>query len=159
NPNKANTDGGTAVKCDSAPPLDPGTVPSSCSGCTPQGKCADARPISACCAWVGAPTVELARGTGLHYFTSDSPTVDLGCLRNPGPKPDPGASKSVRLTGYVKLFSSGLDSESVKIQVFKEGNDGALGDAVGTPYTTTADDAADPPQMPLPNWLKKCQPD
>jgi hypothetical protein len=44
----------------------------------------------------------------------------------------------------------------VKIEVFKEGKDGAVGDLVGTPVETTTDDVKNPPQSPKPTWLTKC---
>ncbi len=61
----------------------------------------------------------------------------------------------ITLTGYVKLFASGNDSQGVKVEVYTEGTAGALGNLVGS-FTTSGDDAADPPQQPLPTWSTKC---
>jgi hypothetical protein len=160
---KSTNDGGTTTAgCDNPPTLGDNGFCSSCSfaaGATPTA-CTTPRPINACCAWVGAPTGEVARGTGLHYFSSDTATVDLGCLTTP---PAQGTSQTVTLTGFVKLFSSGGDSAGVKIEIFKEGANGAVGALVGTAVTTTADDVADPPYKDmtgmLPTWLSKCPSD
>jgi hypothetical protein len=131
-----------------------GNLGSACPALTPPAACINTRPVAACCAWVQDATVELARATGLHYFSAPSgqTTVDLGCLTNPGTK---GTPQNVTLTGFVKLFSSGDDSAGVKVEVYNEGTDGALGTLIGS-YTTVADDQIDPPQMPLPTWSSKC---
>jgi hypothetical protein len=97
--------------------------------------------------------VEVKRGIGLNYFSSADPTVNLGCLSNPAPQ---GTAQTIKLKGFVKLFSSGNDSEGVKIEIFKEGANGALGDLVGSAVVTTTNDQVNPPQMPKPEWLKKC---
>jgi hypothetical protein len=151
-------DGGTAASCSDAPQLANADF---CKSCTPAATrtpnaCTVARSIDACCSWVQAPVVEVTRGTGLHYFTSNDPTVDLGCLVTP---PEQGTPKNVTVKGFVKLFASGGDSQGVTIEIFKEGANGALGEPVGTSFTTTSDDAKDPPQMPLPTWSNKCPPD
>jgi hypothetical protein len=111
------------------------------------------RTVNACCVYVAPPTGDLKRGIGLHYFSGSDPTVSLGCLDAP---PSQGTPQTIKLRGYVKLFSSGNDSEGVKIEIFKEGPNGALGDLVGAAVTTTNDDAKNPVQMPKPEWLKKC---
>jgi hypothetical protein len=138
--------------CDGAPALDKAGYCSSCTVNTAASPaaCTAPRPINACCTYVAAPTQELARGTGLNRYSSSDPTVNLGCLDNPGTL---GTPQTVTLKGFVKLFSSGGDSAGVKIEIFKEGKDGALGDAIGTPVvTTTTDDI----EQPKPEWLKKC---
>jgi hypothetical protein len=109
--------------------------------------------VNACCAWVQPPSQELSRGTGLQRYSSNDPTLQLGCLDDPGTV---GASKTITLKGYVRLFSSGDDSAGVKIEIFKEGAQGALGALVGAPTETTNDDALSPPKLPKPDWLKKC---
>ncbi|HEY8073745.1 MAG TPA: hypothetical protein VIF62_06545 [Labilithrix sp.] len=118
------------------------------SNATPSA-CTPARNVEACCTFVSAPTQDLQRGTGLQRYSSSDPTVDLGCLDNPGTV---GTPQNVKLTGFVRLFSTGNDSTGVKVEVFKEGKDGALGDAVGS-YTTSMNDAI---EMPKPTWLSKC---
>jgi hypothetical protein len=144
----SSNDGGAV--CGGAPPADSDF----CSTCTPANgaTCTTSRPIDACCTYVQAPTQEIARGTGLHYFSSNDPTLDVGCLASP---PVAGASQNVTLAGYVKLFASGNDSQGVKVEVYTEGTGGALGNLVGS-FTTSSDDTADPPQMPLPTWSTKC---
>ncbi|MGH7285283.1 MAG: hypothetical protein ACRELY_27485, partial [Polyangiaceae bacterium] len=131
-----------------------GSEPADDDFCKAAATCSASKPVNACGTCVQAPTADLARGTGLHYFSSNDPTVDLGCLTNP---PAQGTSQMVTLAGYVKLFSSGNDSQGVKVEVYQEGgnHDGALGALVGS-FTTTGDDVADPPQTPLPPWSTKC---
>src|SRR5690242_5613473 len=104
-----------------------------CKSCTVSpaaspSTCKDNRPLNACCAWVEEPKQEAVRATNLHYFSSGDTTVNLGCLTTPGTL---GQTKNVTLKGFVKLFSSGNDSSGVKIEIFKEGENGALGPAVG----------------------------
>ena len=134
-----------------------GTEPADDDFCKTSATCTTSKPVNACGTCVQAPTQDLARGTNLHYFSSNDPTVDLGCLSAP---PAQGTSQMVTMTGYVKLFSSGNDSQGVKVEVYKEGpnHDGALGDLVGS-FTTSSSDTADPPQMPLPTWSTKCPAD
>lgn len=155
---KASNDGGTQTgNCASPPALGNADFCKSCSfaaGADPT-TCTNARPIDACCAWVGSPSVEVARGTGLHNFSSSDPKVNLDCNTTP---PAAGAPQTVTLKGHVKLFSSGGDSAGVKIEIYKEGPNGSLGDLVGTAVTTSKDDMADPPLMPLVTWLNKCPP-
>ena len=134
-----------------------GTEPADDDFCKANATCTTSKPVNACGTCVQAPTQDLARGTNLHYFSSNDPTVDLGCLAAP---PSQGTSQTVTMTGYVKLFSSGNDSQGVKVEVYKEGpnHDGALGDLVGS-FTTSSSDTADPPQTPLPTWSTKCPAD
>ena len=154
-PTVAAGDGGTAATC--ANPVALTQQLDSCTSCTfsteaNPGTCKDNRPMNACCAWVQEPREEAQRGIGLHYFGSPdgSPTPDLGCLANPVAL---GTPKTVTVTGHVKLFSSGNDSVGVKIEIFKEGPDGALGEPVGTLQVTKDSDA---PLTPLPTWSSKC---
>lgn len=147
--------GGVAATCEGAPAL---TKDDYCKSCTMAGDatpstCKAPRVVDACCTYVAPPTQELARGTGLERYSSDDPTIQLGCLDDPGAL---GTPKTVTLKGYVRLFSSGDDSAGVKIEIFKEGKDGALGDPVGTAVVTTNDDTKNPPLTPKPDWLKKC---
>lgn len=112
--------------------------------------CKAPRIVDACCSFVQAPTQELVRGTGLNRNSSSDPTLSLGCLDAPG---ELGTPKTVTLKGFLRVFSSGGDSAGAKIQIYKEGPNGALGDLVGTEVKTTTNDAA---QTPKPSWLKKC---
>jgi hypothetical protein len=152
-------DGGAGGGCANAPALADSDY---CKSCTPSSSsspasCTAARPINACCTWVSTPTVEITRGLNLHFFSGTDPTLNLGCLSAPAKLDTP---KTATIKGYVKLFSSGNDSAGVKIEIFKEGANGALGDPVGQAFVTQANDAADPPLMPKPTWLDKCpQPD
>lgn len=125
-----------------------------CKSCTPIASataCNAAKPVSACCVCTAKPTAELVRATGLVYNSApnNDPNVDLSCLDAPKPQ---GTPMMVTLTGFVKLFSSGDDTAGVKIEIFKEGANGALGDPVGTATTTTMD----PVQMPKPTLLMGC---
>jgi hypothetical protein len=105
---------------------------------------------------VQPPTQELVRGVGLHRNSSDDPAIQLACLDGPG---DIGTPKTVTLKGFLRVFSSGSDSAGVKIEIYKEGKDGALGDLVGAADETSKDDVKNPPQTPKPAWLKKCPTD
>ncbi|MBL8611121.1 MAG: hypothetical protein JNL38_27510 [Myxococcales bacterium] len=127
-----------------------------CSSCTISAtanpaKCTNARPVDACCAFVAGPKGSVARGTGLVRYSGSDATVNLACLKAP---PAGGASKTVTLKGNVRLFSSGDDSKNVKIEIFKEGANGAVGERVGEPVVTTGDDAKNPPTVDT--LLKKC---
>jgi hypothetical protein len=151
--------GGTSPSCAGAPALAKAEFcTAGASKCTiaanaSPSSCKAPRTIDACCSFVQAPTQELVRGTGLNRNSSSDPTLSLGCLDNPG---ELGTPKTVTLKGFLRVFSSGGDSAGVKIEVFKEGANGALGEAVGEAVQTTNDDVASPPQMPKPDWLKKC---
>lgn len=157
NTTKDTSDGGssTSLACTG----DKGVKPAEsdyCSSCTiassaSPAKCTSSRPVDACCAFVASPKGSVARGTGLVRYSSADATVDLGCLKAPAAV---GTSKSVTLKGLVRLFSSGDDSKNVKIEIFKEGPNGALGDRIGEPVVTTGDDAKNPPTVDT--LLKKC---
>jgi hypothetical protein len=111
--------------------------------------CKAPRTVNACCTWVAPPTTTLARGTGLNRYSGSDPTVQLACLDDPGTV---GASKTITLKGFVRLFSSGDDSTGVKIEIFKEGDDGSLGAPVGAPVTTTSNEV----NVKKEDWLEKC---
>jgi hypothetical protein len=149
-------DGGAS--CQGAPPAVQDTNYSACSMCTASSatKCEPGTPIEACCTWLGSPSNELARGVGLHRYSSNDPTVNLGCLANPGTL---GAPMNVTLTGFVWLFAKGLDSKGVKVDVFKANTDGSyVMPAIGS-YTTQATDMADPVGQMAASWNTNCQPD
>lgn len=149
--------GGGSASCEGAPVLTknefctagankctlaPNASPSSCRA---------PRVIDACCSFVQAPSQELVRGTGLNRNSSTDATLNLGCLDAPG---EIGTPKTVDLKGFLRVFSSGGDSAGVKIEIFKEGANGALGEPVGTAVTTPQADHG--VQTPKPDWLKKC---
>lgn len=163
------TSGSTGgASCEGAPTL---TKSDFCKSCTLSDKaspntCRPPRTINACCAFVQPPTQELARGTNLVRNSSTDATLDLGCLDAP---PAQGTPKNVTIKGFVRVFSSGGDSAGVKVEIFKEGANGALGDLIGAPAITTTDGkfftTTDPkyfstppggtdPQKPT--YLKKC---
>ncbi len=126
-----------------------------CSSCTAPANanptsCRAPRTVNACCTFVAPPTKELTRGTGLVRYSTTDPTLNLGCLDNPGTLE---ASKTVTLKGFVRLFSSGNDSAGVKLEIFKEGPNGTVGERVGTATETKNTDEV---QTPKPTWLKKC---
>ena len=142
----------TSASCDGVPTLGKADFCKSCtiSPSASPNTCRAPRTIDACCTYVQPPTQELVRGTGLNLHSSTDPTLALGCLDTPG---DVGTSKTVTLKGFMRVFSSGNDSAGVKIEIFKEGANGALGDLVGSAVTTSMND---PVLMPKPEWLKKC---
>ncbi len=159
-PAAAGGDGGVGATCAAPATLANTTFCGTCafSSSASPATCKDNRPMNACCAWVQEPKVEAQRGVGLHNFGAPSGATapDLDCLASPAPL---GTPKTVKLKGFVKLFSSGNDSSGVKIEIFKEGANGALGDLVGTAFTTSNDDVKDPPQTPQPTWSSKCPTD
>jgi hypothetical protein len=110
-----------------------------CDACTrTPDACTAQRPIDACCVYVPAPARELTRGTHLSRNSASDPRVDLGCLRDPGKAE---TSRAVRVTGFVSAYRGGLDTKDVRIQIFREGPNGALGELVSEPYTTSSKDA------------------
>ncbi len=144
---------GNVATCDGTPALGKADF---CKACTISptavpNTCKAPRTINACCTFVQPPSQELARGTGLVRSSSKDPVLQLGCLDDPGVV---GASKAFTLKGFVRVFSSGSDSAGVKIEIFKEGLNGALGDLVGVPVSTTKDGKALDPA--LASYLKKC---
>jgi hypothetical protein len=150
-------DGGVSTaSCDKPVALGDSDFCSSCmfSAGAAQSTCKSPRVVDACCVYTAAPSAEVTRGTGLHYFSSTDATVDLGCLSAPA---TPGASMTVTLKGNVRLFSSGNDSANVKIEIYKQGDNGALGALVGQAFTTVADDTKDP--AVVETWSTKCPSD
>ena len=152
----ANPDAGANASCTS-PPMVSAATTSYCASCSapPTANptaCSVARPVDACCTWIEAPGAQIVRSTNLHYFSGPNPTPDFSCLTSPAA---PGTPQMVTVTGHVKLFSSGLDSAGVKVEILTEGPDGSLGTLVGAPYTTVADDTVDPAETV--DWLQKCQ--
>lgn len=153
-PGGAASSGGSSsggASCDGAPALEKDAY---CETCTPSpnavpAACKPPRTVNACCTWVQAPTQTVARGTGLNRYSSDDPTVNLGCLDTPAPL---GTPKTITLKGHVRLFSSGEDSKGVKIEIFTKNEDGSPGTLVGAP-TTTSDSDAD---VKTETFLKKC---
>jgi hypothetical protein len=151
----ANGDGGAAVLCGNAPAVED-TDLRPCPECIPASSCTQAAPLDACCVWVAAPKSALADGIGLHRFSTADATATpaLGCLSQPGTL---GTPQSVTLTGYVGIFSSGQDSQGVKIDLFTENHpqtpDGSLGPSSLGTYTTTASDPVDPVDT---TWNLQC---
>lgn len=137
--------------CATAPKVEKDAYCESCtvSPTAQPATCKAPRTVSACCTWVAPPKNNVARGTGLHRYSTDDATVNLGCLDTP---PVAGESKVITLTGNVRLFSSGGDSKDVKIEIFEENADGSLGAAVGTPVVTTDSDEG----VKIEDFLEKC---
>ena len=126
-----------------------------CASCTAPSNasptsCKAPRTVNACCTYVAAPSQEVARGTGLNRYSSTDPTLKLECLDDPGALEAP---QTVTIKGFVRLFSSGSDSVGVRIEVYKEGPNGTLGEKVGQAVDTKDTDAV---LEPKPTWLKKC---
>jgi len=151
---KGAADGGTASGSCTAPPTL--TQAEYCSSCTVSPKaqtqaCKAPKVLNACCVFLPAPAGAITRGLNLRRYSGTDPTVNLGCLAAPAPL---GTPQPVTVRGHVRLFSSGNDSENVRIEFFKEGPDGSLGDRVGEAVVTTADDTKNPPLVET--WLKNC---
>src|SRR5262249_6247023 len=96
-------------------------------------RCENDRPVNVCCTWVEAPSTHLARSANLHVYSSSDPTLNLSCNTEPKPL---GTSKTVTVTGHVQLLAGGSDSVGVKIEIFKEGPNGTVGDLIGSPVVT-----------------------
>ncbi len=143
--------GTTSAACAQAPTLEKDAFCETCkmSPTAQPATCRGTRTVNACCAWVTPPTKALERGVGLHRYSATDPTIQLSCLDDPGTV---GTPQTITLKGFVRLFSSGADSTGVKIEIFKENDDGSLGEAVGTPASTTNDDA----NVTKEDWLEKC---
>lgn len=148
-------DAGTTTGSCSNPPVVEDANLKECSGCMSMQSCTSLAPVEACCTWMASPDVALARPTmPLHrYYASGSP--DLTCLAS---APAGGMQQTVTLTGYVWLFSSGVDSAGVKVEVFKETNpntDGAIDPTPLNPggYVTKMTDPAYPQDT---TWSSKC---
>ncbi|MGH7294462.1 MAG: hypothetical protein ACRELB_06005 [Polyangiaceae bacterium] len=150
--------GGTGA-CASPPAVEnsvPPTGPQQCSSCSSGNSCSAAEPLDACCVWVAQSHDSLADGTGLHrYSTSDTGAKpDLSCLGSPGSL---GTPQTVTLTGYVWLFSSGVDSSNVQVDVFKENHPDAPDGSIDTTslgtYKTSTSDPVDPADT---TWNSKC---
>src|SRR5262249_38336875 len=129
-----------------------GNLGAKCPAVTPPATCVDTRPVAACCTWAADPTLELVRApSSLHYNgqPSGQPTVELASTTTP---PAKGTPQTVTLNGFVKVFLGGdADSTGVKIEVFQEGADGALGPLVGTAVTTDISS-----QQRTNDWLANC---
>ncbi|MBX3261493.1 MAG: hypothetical protein KF782_17555 [Labilithrix sp.] len=144
--------GGAAnAACEGAPTVEKNEFCASCqmSPTATPATCKAPRTVNACCAWVAPPTKPLERGVGLNRYSGSDPTIQLSCLDDPGTV---GAPTTVTLKGFVRLFSSGGDSAGAKIEIFREGEDGSLGEAIGTAVTTTSDDE----NVKKEDWLEKC---
>jgi hypothetical protein len=151
--------GGNNVPYDAGPKSASTTVEDTnlmtCSGCT-AATCASTAPLDACCTCVAQPASTLVRSTDLHRYSApagSSSVPDLSCLSTPTAL---GTPQMVTLTGYVWLFSTGEDSQGVKVQVFAETNpntDGAIGSMPLGSYTTTMMDAVDPTNT---TWDSEC---
>jgi len=132
-----------------------GNLGASCPAVTPPTTCIDSKPIAACCAWVQDPKTEIARApSSLHNngAPSGQTTPDFSCVDTPATQ---GTPQTVTVTGYLKVFVGGdADSAGVKVEIYQEGTDGALGALVGTAATT---DSNSPSRVN--DWLKNCPTD
>jgi len=110
-----------------------------CSDSAPSG-CIE---VNVCGACVKKPRTELKRTTDAKEYTG-SGAPDVSCFDATKAPTPVGASKPVKMKGYVKIFANGPDSKNVKIEVFEEEVDasgvptGKLGKAVGTGTSNNA---------------------
>jgi hypothetical protein len=86
------------------------------------------------------PTADLKRSATVKEFGGAGP-AKLDCFTPAGypPKADPASTKTVQMSGTVKIFANGCESKLVKIEVFEVGADGALGAPAGTALTTASE--------------------
>jgi hypothetical protein len=142
---------GTSAACQQAPKVEKDAFCETCtiSPTATPASCRAPRTVNACCTWVTPPSKSLERGIGLNRYSGTDPTIQLSCLDEPGAV---GTPTTVTLKGHLRLFSSGGDSAGAKIEIFKENDDGSLGEAIGTPVITTSDDT----DVKKEDWLDKC---
>jgi hypothetical protein len=156
----ASSDGGATVSCANAPIVEDTNL-QQCTSCSTSATCTSEEPLEACCNWVAVPHDALADGINLHRYstTNASATPDLTCLTTPPAAL--GMPQMVMLTGYVWLFSSGVDSSNVQVDIYTENTpttpDGSISSkSLGT-YTTTMMDPIDPTEAgTLSEWNTKC---
>jgi hypothetical protein len=86
------------------------------------------------------PDMDLKRSSTVKEYAGAGP-VKLECFTPAGypTKADPASSKTVQISGTVKIFANGCESKLVKIEVFEVGEGGALGAPAGTALTTAPD--------------------
>jgi hypothetical protein len=151
-PSSGPTGTNASAACQQAPKVEKDSFCESCqmSPTAQPSSCKAPRTVNACCAWVTPPSRTLERSVGLHRYSGTDPTIQLSCLDEPGAV---GTPSTVTLKGFVRLFSSGSDSAGVKIEIFKENDNGSLGEAVGTPVITSGDDDVN---VKKEDWLEKC---
>jgi hypothetical protein len=154
----ASNDGGATTSCANAPTVEDTSL-QQCSSCSTSAACTSQEPLQACCTWVAQPHDALADGINLHRYSTTNPnaTPDLSCLT--AAPAGLGTPQMVTLTGYVWLFSSGVDSQGVNVDVYAENTpttpDGSIG---ATPlgsgtFTTTAMSPIDPVDT---TWNSMC---
>lgn len=122
--------------CDSTPTVSDADFCSAmtCGGSTSRGTC----PVCACDVWMKPPSDVLERTTNTKEFAGQG-APELTCFQK-GSYPQAGTSKTVTMTGAVKIFANGCSSDGVTIEVWTVNPDGSPGQIVGTPVTTpTAD--------------------
>lgn len=88
----------------------------------------------ACGVALKQPPGELSRSTDVEEF-GGSGAPDVSCYA-PAGYPTAGASESVTLRGFVRIFSNGCESNDVEVEVSTVQPDGQLGTVIGS--TTTA---------------------
>jgi hypothetical protein len=110
--------------------------------------------VNVCGACVNKPVAALTRTTDAKEYTG-SGAPDVKCFDQATPPTPVGASKLVKMKGYVKIFANGPDSKNVKIEVYEEEVDagglptGKLGKLVGTGTSNnTAMLCGSPPVFP-----------
>ena len=89
-----------------------------------------------------SPTKELSRSSSVKEYAGSGPP-QLACLAVGG-YPPKGTSATVTMSGTVKIFSNGCESNDVKVEVFKMTDDADIGASpVGTAVTTPDDCSID----------------
>jgi len=113
-----------------------------CPTATPPAGC---KAVSVCGVCIQQPPGELRRTTDTKEYAGTG-AVDVACLQKDFKVAGLGTSKKIKMHGYAKIFANGPDSLNLKIEVFKEGANGALGEKVGE--TTTEKANADKVTLP-----------
>jgi hypothetical protein len=97
-----------------------------------------ATPNQMCNVALKTAPAELARATDTDEFAGQG-APNVACYAAASYPPPPPASAAVDLTGYVRIFSNGCESNDVTIEVFNVLEDGQLGALVGSAVTTPGD--------------------
>lgn len=107
-----------------------------------------------CGACVRKPTTALTRTTDTKEYKGTG-APDVSCFNVATPPAPAGASKKVKMKGWVKIFANGPDSKNVKVEIYEEQVDaagiptGQLGALVGSANSQNAVAAcATPPVFP-----------
>jgi hypothetical protein len=128
---------GSAIKYETCPPC---AEPPSCRS----GE------VRSCCTCLKLPIEDAARTscTDMSDYCGSGP-VDIACLKPEG-YPTPGTPQTVDVHGVVDVYATGPNSDDVTVEIYRENDDGTLGELLGS-NTSTPDCAAHEAELPVPH--------